>query len=105
MRQLLRVTMSMRELDRLKCVQAVIDGAMQIGVAAERLGLSSRQLRRVLERYRGEGPVGLISRRYRRPSNNRLEAALETRSGAWQCSHIECTKSTIAIIVHSSMPQ
>jgi len=26
MRQMARVTMSMRELDRLKCVQAVIDG-------------------------------------------------------------------------------
>jgi transposase len=79
MGQLSRVTMNMRELERLKCVQAVIDGAMRIGVAAERLGLSSRQVRRVLERYRGEGPVGLISRRYRRPSNNRLEAALETQ--------------------------
>jgi hypothetical protein len=26
-----------------------------------------------MERYRAEGPMGLISRRYRRPSNNRLE--------------------------------
>ena len=40
MRQLSRVTMSMRELDRLKCVQAVIDGAWRATLAAERLGMS-----------------------------------------------------------------
>jgi transposase len=79
MRQLSRVTMSMRELDRLKCVQAVIEGELGAGVAAERLGMSTRQIRRLMERYRAEGPMGLISRRYRRPSNNRLETALETQ--------------------------
>jgi hypothetical protein len=42
MRQLSRVTMSMRELDRLKCVQAVIEGELGAGVAAERLGMSTR---------------------------------------------------------------
>jgi hypothetical protein len=33
--------------------------------------------RRLAERYRAEGPRGLISRRCSRPSNNRLEAHLE----------------------------
>jgi transposase len=72
-----RVTMSLRELDRLKCVQAVIEGGLPAARAAERLQMSTRQMRRLAERYRGEGPVGLISRRCRRPSNNRLDAALE----------------------------
>jgi len=40
MRQLSRVTMSMRGLDRLKCVQAVIDGELRTGVAAARLAMS-----------------------------------------------------------------
>jgi hypothetical protein len=38
------VTLSMRELDRLKCIQAVIDGTLRATVAAERLGMSPRQV-------------------------------------------------------------
>ena len=79
MHHLSRVTMSMRELDRLKCVQAVMDGELRAGVAAARLSLSTRQIRRLVRRYRAEGPVGLISRRCRRPSNNRLEEAVENQ--------------------------
>ena len=81
MRQMARVTMSMRELDRLKCIQAVIDGELYPYQAAERLGISTRQLRRLAERYRAEGPTGLISRRCRRPSNNRLQAGRDRRPG------------------------
>jgi transposase len=77
MRQMARVTMSMRELDRLKCVQAVIDGDLYPYKAAERLGITTRQLRRLASRYRTEGPAGLISKRCSRPSNNRLDAGLE----------------------------
>ena len=79
MRQLTRVTMSMRELDRLKCIQAVIDGELPAVRAAERLVLSSRQVRRLAQRYRLEGPVGLISRHRNRPSNRRLKEALENQ--------------------------
>jgi hypothetical protein len=74
-----RITMSLRELDRLKCIQAVIDGELPPRRAAERLAMSTRQIRRLADRYRNEGPVGLISRRCRRPSNNRLDAALESQ--------------------------
>ena len=77
MRQMARVTMSMRELDRLKCIQAVVDGDLYPYKAAERLGMTTRQLRRLAERYRTEGPAGLISRHCNRPSNNRLDAQLE----------------------------
>ena len=41
-----------------------------------RLGLTTRQVRRLVRRYRQEGPVGLISRHRNRPSNNRLKAAV-----------------------------
>ena len=44
MRQMARVTMSMRELDRLKCVQAVVDGDLYPYEAAERLGITTRRL-------------------------------------------------------------
>lgn len=39
MRQRSTVTMSMRELDRLKYIQAVIDGALRATAAAERLAI------------------------------------------------------------------
>ena len=76
MRRHARVTFAMRDLDRLKCIQAVIDGHLKLIRAAERLGLTSRQIRRLARRYVREGPVGLISRRFNRPSNNRLDEAL-----------------------------
>jgi len=71
------VTMSMRELDRVKCIQAVIDGQLQARQEAERLAMSARQVRRLAQRYRLEGPVGLVSRHRNRPSNRRLKEDLE----------------------------
>jgi hypothetical protein len=38
-----KVTMTMRELDRLKCIQAVVDGDLKPIRAADRLGLTTRQ--------------------------------------------------------------
>ncbi len=38
------ITMTMRELDKLKIIQAVVDGMFQPGKAAERLELSRRQM-------------------------------------------------------------
>jgi hypothetical protein len=60
----------------LKCIQAVIDGEPPATPAVERQ-MSARQIRPLAKRYRGEAPVGLISRRCRRPSNNRLDSVLE----------------------------
>ncbi|CAH0442819.1 helix-turn-helix domain-containing protein [Ralstonia pseudosolanacearum] len=71
------ITVSMRELDRLKTVQAVVDGQLRPGVAAERLEITDRQFRRLLERYRQEGPSGLVSLKRGRPSNNRLSVDRE----------------------------
>jgi len=71
-----KVTMTMRELDRLKCIQAVVDGDLKLVRASERLGLATRQVRRLARRYAAGGPVGLISKRFNRPSNNRLDDAL-----------------------------
>ena len=71
------VSISMRELDRLKCIQAVIDGDLKPGRAAERLGLTVRQIERFpVIRYRSEGPIGLISRHRNRPGNRGLKAPL-----------------------------
>jgi helix-turn-helix protein len=69
-----RVTVSMRELDRLKCIQGLIDGQLKQNAVATRLGLTTRQVRRLVRRYEQQGPVGLISRLRDRPSNRRLKS-------------------------------
>nr|WP_075359456.1 ISNCY family transposase [Caballeronia sordidicola] len=70
------ITMSMRELERLKAIQAVADGLLMPWRAAERLGISRRQVERLTGRYRREGAAGLISRKRERPSNHQLPAGL-----------------------------
>lgn len=54
--------MAMRELDRLKVIQAVIDGPLKPGRATERLGLTVRQVRRLVQRVQAEGAAGLAYR-------------------------------------------
>ncbi len=45
------VTLNMRELDRLKVIEAVADMGLKPGRAAERLGLTVRQVERLVIRY------------------------------------------------------
>jgi hypothetical protein len=70
------ITMSMRELDRLKAIQAVAEGLLMPWRAAERLGISRRQVERLTNRYRSQGVAGLISRKREQPSNHQLPAGL-----------------------------
>lgn len=74
------ITMSMREADRLKTIQAVVDRMTRVGQAALRLGLSRRQLERLIQRYRDEGAVGLVSRKRGRSSNHQLAPGVAERA-------------------------
>jgi len=69
-----KVTMTMRDLDRLKCIQGLIDGQLKQHAVATRLELTTRQVRRLVRRYEQEGPIGLLSRLRDRPSNRRLKS-------------------------------
>ncbi|WP_412101820.1 helix-turn-helix domain-containing protein [Paraburkholderia sp. XV] len=53
------VTLNMRELDRLKMIQSVVDMGLKPARAAERLGLTVRQVERLVARYRESGAAGL----------------------------------------------
>lgn len=70
------ITMSMREIDRFKTIQAVVDGNLKPGLAAQRLGLTARQVQRLVRRFCDDGAAGLISRQRGRPSNHQLPADL-----------------------------
>ncbi len=73
------VTMSMRELDRLKVVEAVVRGELKPWRAAEKLGISKRQVERLVHRYRQDGPRGLVSRNWGQPGHHQLPPGLESR--------------------------
>lgn len=67
---------TLQEANRLKIIQDVIDGRMKTSRAAEHLGISPRQCRRLIARYRDEGPLGVTSKRTGKPSNNQLRAGI-----------------------------
>jgi transposase len=70
------ITMSMREIDRLKTIQAVIDGHLRASTAASRLQLTKRQVNRLVQRYRLEGVTGLVSHQRDQPGHRQLPPGL-----------------------------
>lgn len=54
------VTLTMRELDRFKVIQDVADGKLKPWRAAERLALTTRQIRRFVGRPREHGKADAI---------------------------------------------
>ena len=54
-----RVTLTIKELKRLKVVEEMTAGRMTASQAAEALGLSVRQVRRLKKAYEEQGAAGL----------------------------------------------
>ena len=74
------ITMSMREIDRLKVIQAVVDGNLKPMQAAARLALTTRQIQRLVNRYRDDGVAGLVSGKRGRPGNRQLMPGLANQA-------------------------
>lgn len=55
--------MSHKELNRLQTIRESLSRHITQDQAAERIAISVRQLKRLVQRYRSEGPQGLVSRR------------------------------------------
>lgn len=85
------VTLNMRELDRLKVVQAVVELGLKPGRAAERLGLTVRQVERLVTRYRELGAAGLASRKRGRRVLRVREEPNSRRSSTQIWNGILCT--------------
>ena len=82
------ITMSKEELKRKEIMDQLVEKRIRQKVAAEVLGMSVRQLKRLLRAYREEGEVGLISKQRGKPSHHQLEeevvrAALEKLKGKY----------------------
>lgn len=75
-----RVTMTTRELDRLKVIHQVLQHKLTWREAAAQLRLSIRQIGRWCGRVRTAGHSGIIHRLRGRPSNHRLPAKMLERA-------------------------
>jgi len=74
------IRMSMRELKRLKLVQEAIGKQVTQKTAAELMGISERQVRRLVKAVRKEGERGLVHRSRGKPSNNRISEELRAKA-------------------------
>ena len=68
------ITLSRKELTRLRVLIDVADGRLSVAAATDLMGIGRRQVYRLLDAFRAGGPDGLISRRRGRPSNRALGA-------------------------------
>jgi len=68
------LTMTTREIDRLRIIRQVLEHKLRWREAASQLGISIRQIGRWCVRVRREGHRGILHRLRGRPSNHRLPA-------------------------------
>jgi len=74
-----RVTFNMKEIRRLKVLQQIADQQLTGAQASELLGISLRQIRRLIARYRELGASGVVHGNRGREPNNRLDAGIQAR--------------------------
>ena len=70
------LTMSIKEIDKLKVIHEVLQKRLKQRQAARQLGISTRQVKRLCRRVRREGNRGLVHRLRGLPSNHQLKAGL-----------------------------
>lgn len=70
------ITMSMREIDKLKTIEAVAEGNLRAATAAIQLQMSKRQVNRLVSRYRAEGNTAVISHQRGQPGHRQLSPGL-----------------------------
>src|SRR4029077_3665914 len=74
-----RIALSQRERDRLKVLHEIQQKHLTQVAGAQRLKISDRQVRRMLERIRERGDSSLVHGLRGRPSNRKLPARLEQK--------------------------
>lgn len=69
------ISMSHSELTRLEILQRIEYRRLSQAQAATMLGLTDRQMRRLVQRYRAHGPEGLVSKKRGMRGNHRRPEA------------------------------
>ena len=90
------ITMSQKEVGRLRVLEQVLHGALSQIEAATVLQLSVRQLRRLQRRYETEGEAALVHQLRGQPSNRRLDPALVSRAQQLIAAHYADFGPTLA---------
>ena len=75
--------MSAKEVDRVSVVRKLEAKRLRQREAGEQLGLSVRQVKRLLRRYRQDGAAGLVSRRRGRRPNNAMDPGIRREVMDW----------------------
>lgn len=88
--------MSQKELDRAHVLRALDEGNLKQRQAAERLGLSIRQIKRLLKAYRRGGPAALVSKKRGQPSHHQLDPATKQQALAWLATRYRGFGPTLA---------
>jgi transposase len=74
------LVVSEMELSRLDTLQRIVERRLTCTAAARLLGLSRRQVHRLVTAYRAQGPAALVSKRRGQPSNRRYPAELRRKA-------------------------
>lgn len=90
------VRMSVQELKRVQVIRQVMNTALRQREAGEVLGLTTRQVRRLIQRVRAEGDAGLVPRSRGTPSNRRYRPALKARALRLYAKHYRDLGPTLA---------
>ena len=72
--------MSNKELNRLEVVQLVCQRRLSVTAAAKQVGLSRQRMSLLVNTYRREGHIALVSGKRGKPSNNKLPDGLKAQS-------------------------
>jgi len=74
------LAMTIKEADRYSIMNQIRTRKLKIKEASHVLGISYRQARRLWQRYKKEGPKGLISKRKGRPSNHQMACGIKEKA-------------------------
>jgi DNA-binding Lrp family transcriptional regulator len=66
------ISMSIKELDRLKILEELHKKQINQKQAADSLGLSARQIRRLIKSYKAHGAIGIVSKKRGKAGNRQL---------------------------------
>jgi len=72
--------MSHKEMDRLSLIQSIIDKKLTQISAASQMGISVRQVKRLVAAFRKQGAQGLISKHRGKKSNNAISGAVRKQA-------------------------
>src|SRR3546814_12658023 len=98
------ITMSQKEVSRLRVLEQVAHGTLSQNEAAAVLQISARQLRRIQRRYESEGEAALAHGLRGRVSNRKLDPALVLQAQRFIATHYTDFGPTLASELFADHP-